>query len=95
MFGVRIKELRKSLGLNQVEFARRLNVTKQSICNWENGNILPSIDMLSRISREYSVSTDFLLGLVHDRSLDVTGLTNEQVAHLQYIVDDLRNSRNV
>ncbi|MEE1024332.1 MAG: helix-turn-helix transcriptional regulator, partial [Acutalibacteraceae bacterium] len=44
MFGTRIKELRLSLGLNQVAFASRLCVTKQSVSNWENGNIQPSID---------------------------------------------------
>ena len=47
MFCERIKELRKSLGINQVEFGNKLSVTKQCISNWENGNIQPSIDMLT------------------------------------------------
>ena len=61
MFNERIKSLRTSLGLNQVEFGKKINVTKQSVCNWENGNILPSIEMLKKISNEFSVSTDYLL----------------------------------
>ena len=55
MFETRIKALRVSLGLNQVEFAAQLSVTKQSVSNWENGNILPSIDMLIKICNTFSV----------------------------------------
>ena len=58
MFDERIRELRHSLGINQVEFGKRLNVTKQCISNWENNNIMPSIDMLIRISKTFSVSAD-------------------------------------
>ena len=66
MFDERIRELRHSLGINQVEFGKRLNVTKQCISNWENNNIMPSIDMLIRISKTFSVSADYLLGLTDD-----------------------------
>lgn len=91
MFDERIKELRKSLGINQVEFGKRLNVTKQCISNWENGNILPSIDMLVRIASVFSVSSDYLLGLNHQHTLDVTGLTNEQVFYIRNLVNDFKN----
>lgn len=90
MFDERIKELRKSLGINQVEFGKRLHVTKQCISNWENGNIMPSIDMLIRIATTFSVSADYLLGLDNQRTLDVTGLPNEQILHLQNLVNDLK-----
>lgn len=92
MFGERIKELRTSLGINQVEFGKRLNVTKQSVSNWENCNIQPSIDMLANISRTFSISTDYLLGLSDRCTLDATGLTNSQIIHLQSIISDLREA---
>ena len=92
MFGERIKALRLSLGLNQVEFAQTLSVTKQSVSNWENENIQPSIDMLTKIAKFYSVSADYLLGLENFRSVDVTGLTNEQITHVQLLIDDLRKT---
>ena len=76
MFDERIRELRHSLGINQVEFGKRLNVTKQCISNWENNNIMPSIDMLIRISKTFSVSADYLLGLENRQTLDVSGLSN-------------------
>lgn len=92
MFGKRIKELRVSHGINQVEFGKVLNVTKQSVSNWENGNILPSIDMLVKISECFSVSTDYLLGLSDKRYLDVTGLTEKQISNIQSLVDDIRGT---
>ena len=90
MFDERLKELRKSLGINQIEFGKRLNVTKQCISNWENNNIMPSIDMLIRISKTLSVSADYLLGLDDQRTLNVSGLSAEQIFHLQAIADDLK-----
>ena len=90
MFDERLKELRKSLGINQIEFGKRLNVTKQCISNWENNNIMPSIDLLIRISKTFSVSADYLLGLDDQRTLNVSGLSAEQIFHLQAIADDLK-----
>lgn len=90
MFSERIKELRNSLGINQVEFGRKLHVTKQCISNWENGNIQPSIDMLIKIDETFSVNTDYLLGLSSKCTLDAEGLTNEQILHIRSIIDDLK-----
>lgn len=90
MFYERIKELRNSLGINQVEFGKRIGVTKQCISNWESGYIQPSIDMLRRIAETFSVSTDYLLGLSDKPTLDVEGLTSEEILHLRAIIDDIR-----
>lgn len=90
MFYERIKELRMSLGINQVQFARKLDVTKQCVSNWENANLQPSIDMLVRIATKFSVSTDYLLGLNDKPTLDVEGLSNEQILHIRNIIDDIR-----
>lgn len=89
MFSERIKELRISYGLNQVEFGHRLGVTKQSISNWENNNITPSIDMLISIANKFSVSADYLLGIDNRRQLYIDGLTDKQIFHLQEIINDI------
>ena len=94
MFYERIKELRLALRMNQVEFASKLNVTKQCVSNWENAYIQPSIDMLIKISKTFSVSTDWLLSLNHQNVLDVSGLSIEEIVHLQNIVNDLKNRNN-
>lgn len=91
MFGEMLKKMRKSRNLNQVQLAEKLNVTKQSISNWENNNILPSIDMLLKISSYFNVSTDYLLELDNRLYIEVSGLTLEQLAHVQQIINDIRH----
>lgn len=92
MFSERIKYLRESLGINQVEFGHKLNVSKQCISNWENNNIQPSIDMLIKIATTFSVSADFLLGLNDLQTVDVSGLSTNQVLHIQALINDLKES---
>lgn len=83
-----IKQLRLRSGLNQVEFAKHMRVTKQCVSNWENDNVLPSIEMLMRIADFFKVSTDYLLGRDEAQTLDISGLKEEQEAHLRLIVQD-------
>lgn len=90
MFGEKIRSLRKSYGLSQSELSRRLNVTKQAVSNWENNNILPSIDMLIRIANFFSVSSDYLLGLDNRHYIQVEGLTLEEISHIQQLINDIR-----
>lgn len=90
MFGEMLKTLRKSRNLNQVQLAAQLSVTKQTISNWENNNILPSIDMLIKISSYFSVSTDYLLEQDNRLYLEISDLTIEQISHIQQIINDIR-----
>lgn len=89
MINVQLKKLREERGLNQTQLAQRLNVSKQSLSNWENDNILPSVEAVVSIARFFGVSTDYLLGLDQRRSLDATGLTESQAAHIQLLIDDM------
>ena len=84
-----IKKLRLAKGLNQVEFAKVLCVTKQCVSNWENDNVVPSIDMLCKIADFFGVSTDYLLGRSERRVVEVSNLTDEQISHIISIVNDL------
>ena len=91
MLGQRIGKIRLSLGWCQVELAKRLGVTKQTVSNWENENIQPSIEMLVRISKLLGVSTDYLLGLDSVPRIYVDGLTNDMIAHLTLLIEDLKS----
>ncbi|GFI30361.1 HTH-type transcriptional regulator ImmR [Lachnospiraceae bacterium] len=89
MLGEIIRNLRAAHNLSQVQLAGELSVSKQTVSNWENNNILPSIEMLVKISRFFSVSTDFLLELDGKHYIEVTGLTDTQLAHIQQIICDI------
>ena len=89
MFGDTIKSLRLSNNLSQVQLAQNLDVSKQTVSNWENNNILPSIEMLVKIAKYFSVSTDFLLELNSRKYIEVTKLTDVQITHIQQIINDI------
>lgn len=90
MLNIRIRELRMAHGLNQVELAKKLSVRKQTVSNWENSNIQPSVDMLERIADCFSVTTDYLLGREDKIKICVDGLTDVEDAHIEQIIQDLR-----
>ena len=91
MFGERIKELRNNHTWTQQELGDRLGVSKQSVSNWENGNIMPSIDVLVRMSDLFQTSTDYILDRENALSLDITDLDAEQKAMIQRMVRYFRN----
>ena len=66
MIGKSLKELRKQHSETQTEMAERLGVTQRTIANWEAGDRNPDLEMLAKISSEYDVTTDYLLGLTDD-----------------------------
>ena len=93
MLNERIHALRVLRNMSQVELAKQLGVTKQSVSNWENDNILPSIDMLIRIADFFSTTTDYLLGLEDREFLDVSGLDSLTISHLRQLIDDIKNTQ--
>ena len=90
MLGSRINELRIASGWSQVQLAEKLNISKQTVSNWENENIQPSIEMLVRIANLFSVSTDYLLGLDNLTHINVEGVPVSFVAHLTQIIEDYK-----
>lgn len=95
MFANKVKYLRQSKELSQVQLAEKLGVAKQSVSNWENDNIMPSIEMLVKIADYFNVSTDYLLGrdvkhTLDGLMIDVTGLTPRQIDHITLIINDFR-----
>ncbi|MBP3937375.1 MAG: helix-turn-helix transcriptional regulator [Clostridia bacterium] len=90
MLSKKIYELRLSFGWTQVQLAQKLSVTKQTVSNWENDNIQPSIDMLIKLSKIFNVSTDYLLGLTPNNFISVDGLPTEFVSHIVQIIEDYK-----
>ena len=86
-----IRKMRTSMGLNQVEFAKRIGVSKQCVSNWENDNVMPSVEMLVKIADFFKVTTDFLVGRDRKSYIDVSGLTDEQIGHVALIINDIKS----
>ena len=60
-FNEQIKRLRKENNLTQEEMAKKLNVTRQAISNWENNRNLPDFEMIILIAETFDVSLDELI----------------------------------
>ena len=88
MLGQKIKELRLALSWGQVDLAKRLGVAKQTVSNWENDNIQPSVDMLVRLADLFHVTTDYLLGREDISRISIEGLPVSVVAHLSLLIQD-------
>jgi transcriptional regulator with XRE-family HTH domain len=58
--GVRLRELRKRLGLTQQEFAERLGLGRLSVARYEAGRV-PRINILKEIARAGGVSVASLI----------------------------------
>lgn len=59
----RIRELRKNLSLSQEALAEKIGTTQQAVSRMENNaNDIPS-DLLIEISKQFNVTTDYILGI--------------------------------
>lgn len=70
--------LRKKSGMNQEELAERLDVSRQAISKWENGESLPEITKLKMIADIFSVTTDFLLDDTKDEFIRAEFTENDE-----------------
>ena len=57
----RLVEFRKKFGYSQEELGNQLNVSRQSISNWESGEVTPAIDYLKELAKLYGTTLDDLL----------------------------------
>ena len=62
-FGNKLRFLRKSRGLTQMDLAREMDISPSAVGMYEQGNREPKVEMIIKASKFFSVSTDFLLGL--------------------------------
>lgn len=56
----RIKELRKSLNLNQTEFGEKIGVKQGSVASYESGARMPLDTVINSICREFNVNEEWL-----------------------------------
>ena len=88
--GQRIAQKRKELGLSQEGLGEQLGVSRQAIYKWESDASLPEIDKLITLSKIFSVSVGWLLGVEEAPSPaePPSGeLTEAQLQMVQEIVD--------
>lgn len=101
---LRIKELREEKNISQLELAKKLNLTQQSISLYEKGDREPSIDVLKSIANFFNVSLDYLLGKSDIRNYDedekefrfayhkeTEGMTDEEIKDALRFYKEMKN----
>lgn len=60
--GKRLKELRIRKGLSQEQLGEIVGVTKVSICGYESGSRVPSLETFELMTELFETTADYLLG---------------------------------
>ena len=108
--GQKIKAIRKSLGLSQLEFSKVIGATKSAVNNWENGYNYPNNERLKVIAELGNTtvnqllnsnplsdySTDELLQELERRGEAMKQLTSRQLDnYAKTSIDEYLNSGNL
>jgi len=89
----RIKELREKNNYTQSSLAKKLNVTRSSVNAWEMGISMPSTALIVELSKLFHVSTDYLLGLSENASLDISSLNDKEIMILYDLIEYFKSQK--
>ena len=67
-FSERLKDLRKQVGLTQVDVAEKLGISQPAYASWERGVKKPTQENLVKIAQVLNVSVDYLVGNSEEKS---------------------------
>lgn len=92
-FAARLKQLRKQRGMTQTEVAAAIGVTRSVVSLYETEMRQPSPDMIVALARLYGISTDYLLRGDNCSFVDVSGLSEQEIAAIVNMVGLLRSKK--
>ena len=97
IIGKKIKSIRESREMTQMEFCDLVNCTQAALSGYENGSKIPSIDTLYTIATQCNASLDWLCGLIDQDSnrfsinttADILNAINELIKYKGIIIDSV------
>lgn len=93
-FGEKLKMLRTGQNLTQQQLATRLGVAKSVVSYYESGDRFPSYDVLVKIAYTFHTTTDYLLDIQRQRVIDVSDLSEDDIAVVTTVIDALKRKNN-
>lgn len=92
----RIAMLRRESGMNQMELAKYLKLSQQTISKYENGKADPDKDTLIKLSELFNVSTDYIIGNSDKRNhSELTYKDNRDIAKtLALLKEQIKNNED-
>lgn len=92
-FGKKIRQLRKEKNLTQKQLAALIGVKNSVISFYEVGDRFPSPEVIRKLAIALHVSTDYLLGIEKNETVDVSGLDEKEKSLIRALVDTLRDNK--
>ena len=92
--GEKLKSLRLEKKYTQKQISERIGLAISAVSSYESGARYPSYDVLVKLSRIYHVSTDYLLGVTSQRTIDVSALDDEEIELVSQLVEQFRKLHN-
>ena len=92
-FGERLKALRLSKGWTQKQLSDKLGLTKSVISAYDTDLRLPSYDVLTHIAAIFGVTTDYLLGMSKEKTIDASKLSEADYLMVVSLVNRLKNDQ--
>ncbi len=86
----KLKSLRETRGMTQLQVANRIGVSKTMVSAYETASKAPSVEVLIRLSRLFGVSVDYLVCVDAAKVIDVSGLDDDSIALVSALVEKLR-----
>lgn len=85
----RIKKIRKSKGLNQAEFGKKLGLSESAICNYESGRRAVSEITIKSICREYNINYNWLKEGIEPMDYDADNAALLEILKKEYNLSDI------
>ena len=73
-----------------IDVAKAIGTSQRNIGRWENSENEPAAIYVKSLAEFFGVSTDYLLGTVNNKSINVDGLTDTQIEAITMIVNELK-----
>lgn len=89
-FGKRLKDLRNAKNLTQKQLGDMIGVKNSIISFYENGDRMPSPEVIRLLAYYLHVTSDYLMGIEKKPTVDVSGLTETDILLVRTLVDTLR-----
>ena len=91
-FNEKLISIRKKRGLSQEELGMELQVSRQTISKWENGQSYPDFQRLVQLSDYFDMTLDELVKDLDVQDVRNKNLTDEKVASIYLDVENAKNN---
>ena len=72
MLGKRLRDLREEHGYSQLDLAKKLNKSQNTISSWETGRTMPKMKELNSLCHLYDCTYQYLTGIKQTDPSDIT-----------------------